>query len=100
LSEATKKGIGRERAHDIIKKYAVEGAKMLRETDIEETDFIYELGDDPEFPLDRDEILKILEEKTRFIGNAKEQINSIVKKSSKLINKYSIEASYEPKPIL
>jgi adenylosuccinate lyase len=100
LSEATKKGIGREKAHDIIKKYAVEGAKELRETDIEETDFIYRLGDDPEFPLDKDELLKILREKRRFIGNAKEQINSIVKKSKKLINKYSTEASYEPKPIL
>ena len=100
LSEATKRGIGREKAHGIIKKYAVEGAKTLRETDVEETDFIHRLGDDPEFPLDKDEILKILEEKTRFIGNAKEQIDRIVKKSQKLIKKYSTEASYEPKRIL
>ncbi len=100
LDAAVEKGMGRQQAHGLIKKYAVREALRMKETGSIKNNLTVELGKEPEFPLDEAEIKKILDDKEHFIGNAREQIYSVVEKSNKLITKYSAEASYEPRPIL
>jgi len=100
LTEATKKGMGREKAHEVIRKYAVKEALRMRETGSLENNLPALLGEDSEFPLKEFEIRKILEDRLHFVGRARKQIYSTAEKAGKLFNKYSTEASYEPKSIL
>ena len=100
LDAATKKGMGREEAHSLIRKYAVKEALRMRETGDFENRLPELLGDDERFPLSKDEIEQILKDKMHFVGRAKEQIQAAAEKAEKLISRYPSEAAYEPKPIL
>ena len=100
LDAAIKKGMNREKAYELIKKYAIEEVLRMRETGSSENNLAKLLGSDPESPLKEDEIRRMLEDRMHFVGNAREQIYSVKEKASGLIGKYPAEASYEPKPIL
>ena len=101
LMLAVERGIGREDAHHIIKKYAIAEALNMREG--KEPEIAKKLSADPKFisvKITEKEIKKILENKEVFIGNAKKQIEEVSKKTGVLLKKYSKEAKYEPREIL
>ncbi len=100
LNAATKRGMGREDAHDIIKKYAVGEALRMRQEGSYDNNLAELLGNDSDFPLNKEEIKNILEEKMRLTGNAARQIYKVVEKANELIGRYSKEAEYEPREIL
>jgi adenylosuccinate lyase len=101
LMIAVKAGIGREKAHETIKKYAVAEALAMREGKLPE--LADKLASDPEFKkagITKEKIEKIFADKMHFVGNAKKQILEVEKKAKKLISKYPKEAKYEAGDIL
>lgn len=100
---AVKHGIGRETAHDIIKKYAISEALKMREDGKAENQLVKELVKDPVFKkaeIKAEELDSIIKDRATFIGNAKKQIELVKQKAEPLIKKYEKEASYEPGQIL
>jgi adenylosuccinate lyase len=100
LNAAVQSGLGRERAHALLKKHAVTEALKMRTTGTFDNDLVSKLGQSSEFPLNETEIQAILDDRSRFIGNASQQITAVVDKIYVLIDKYPDEAKYEPKAIL
>ncbi len=101
LMVAVKAGIGREEAHEIIKKYAVQEALSMREG--KSPQLAEKLAADPVFKsakISQKQIEALLEDQEHFIGNAKFQIQEVSKKASKLFSKYAKEAKYEPGDII
>ncbi len=103
LMEAVKKGIGRETAHKIIKKYAVAEALRIRDTGSKKNHFAEKLATDPIFAekgITKDFIEKILSDKLHFVGNASGQIDAVISDAECLLVRYKKEAKYEPEEIL
>jgi adenylosuccinate lyase len=100
LSAAVQRGLGREQAHELLKNYAITEALNMRATGRSENRFLAELGESSEFPLTEAEIQTICNDRSRFIGNASQQILTVINKIHTLIAKYPDEAAYEPTAIL
>ncbi len=100
LAKAMARGLGREKAHSIIRKYAMAEALKLREEATSINTLAEKLGTDPEFPLSTREILDILANREQFIGNAKRQIEVVTRQVEPLLHKYNQERFYDPQPIL
>ena len=101
LMMAVQSGIGREEAHEIIKKYAVSEALFMREG--KDPNVSEKLANDPTFKkagITKAKIDEILDGIQEFVGTAKDQIKEVEKKTNKLIKKYGKEAGYEGKEIL
>lgn len=102
LNAAVLAGIGREAAHEIIRQHAIsEALRMRREG--KPPRLAEKLAQAPVFKkagITEEKIGSILEDKSRFIGNAKEQIAAVVKKGGGLVRKYKAESKYEPQGIL
>jgi adenylosuccinate lyase len=100
LNAATKNGMGREDAHETIKKYAIREALDMREKGTYENNLAEVLARDSRFVLDKKEIYQILSNRKQFLGDAYGQIYSFVDRANKIIERYPEEAKYEPMPIL
>ena len=103
LSIAVKRGIGREEAHELIKKHAVAEALDMRESGASENRLMSKLASEKRFieaGINEDELNKLLEDKSHFIGNAHEQIDAVVLKSREILGRHSKAAAYEPGDIL
>ena len=103
LSHALSKGIGREQAHKTIKKHAIAEAISIRNTGKTENKLAFNLANDPLFKektITEQDINKIIQEKTTYIGNAQNQIDAILKNTEPILNNYAKQADYEPQDIL
>jgi adenylosuccinate lyase len=103
LGLAVQKGMGREQAYSLIKKHAIAEALDMREKGSDSNTLINRIVEDDEFNkvgIDKSMLRKILENKSRFIGNAQLQIEEIKKMAHGLLSKYKKEAKYEPGDIL
>lgn len=103
LGFALQRGIGREKAHDIIRKHAIAEALRIREQGARDNNLINLLAEEPEFKkvgITAVDLEKILKNRSNFIGNALNQIDAVKKKSGYLLKKYEKEAEYEPRDIL
>ena len=103
LSLAVKHGLGREKAHSIIKKHAVAEALRMREEGAETNKLMERLSSEPLFReagLTESMLKGLLEDKRHFLGNAAAQIDAVFKKTRHLLEEYKKEASYEPGDIL
>jgi adenylosuccinate lyase len=78
LVEATKRGLGREDAHKIIQNHSLAAYKMLQSGKFHS--FVQELGDDPTFPLNVDEVKLILQDVKSSIGNTRSQLQNLSEK--------------------
>ncbi|MBU0531967.1 adenylosuccinate lyase [Candidatus Micrarchaeota archaeon] len=99
LTIAVKAGIGRERAHAIIKKHAIAAALDMKEG--KPPNLAHRLGEDQEFKkvgISMDKIEVVLKE--RKVGNAEKQINAVKSKTKEMLKRYKKEALYEPTDIL
>jgi adenylosuccinate lyase len=96
LIEAVKRGIGRERAHEVIKKYSLKALLAIKEGG--DNSFLEDLSNDELFlkvGIDKKLLLSIMKDKKRFMGNSKIQIERVLAKSRSLLERYRKEASYE-----
>jgi adenylosuccinate lyase len=95
---AVKKGVGREVAHEAIKKHAIASALNMREGKLQ--DLISRLASEKVLNLSEAELNNLLTEPLSFVGLAQQQVSNIAEKVAVIVKKYPQAASYIPKPIL
>jgi adenylosuccinate lyase len=88
LMAAVKKGVGREVAHEAIKKHAIASALNMREG--KSQDLVSRLASEN----------SLLTEPLGFVGLAQQQVSDIAEKVEVIVKKYPQAASYAPSPIL
>ena len=98
LMAAVKKGVGREVAHDAIKKHAVAAALSMREGNA--PDLIKRLANEKVLNLTEVELNNLLTDPLSFAGLAQQQVKVVVEKVTEIVKKYPQAASYLPKPII
>jgi adenylosuccinate lyase len=102
LLTAVKAGIGRERAHMLIKRHAVAEALAMRQKGAAPR-LAERLAEEPEFrkaKITKKRIDGIVRDKGHFIGNAAKQIDAVNAKAKMLLKRYPKESKYEPGEIL
>jgi adenylosuccinate lyase len=75
LTELVKKGMGRELAHEVIKKHA---------TTTTASDFFKSLSTEKDFPLSIDQLNDLIKDPALFAGGAIEQSNQVVDEIKKV----------------
>ena len=98
LMAAVKKGVGREVAHEAIKKHAIASALNMREG--KPQDLISRLASEKVLNLTEVELNNLLTEPLSFVGLAQQQVSDIAEKVAVIVKKYPQAASYTPSPIL
>jgi adenylosuccinate lyase len=98
LMAAVKKGVGREVAHEAIKKHAIASALNMREG--KPQDLISRLASEKVLNLTEAELNNLLTEPLSFVGLAQQQVSDITEKVAVIVKKYPQAASYTPSPIL
>jgi adenylosuccinate lyase len=98
LMAAVKKGVGRESAHEAIKKHAIASALNMREG--KPQDLISRLASEKVLNLSEAELNNLLTEPLSFVGLAQQQVSDIAGKVAVIVKKYPQAASYSPSPIL
>jgi len=102
LMIAVQAGVGRETAHEAIKRHAVAEAMAMRQKGAIPR-LAQRLADDEVFKAARiteARINAILENPRHFVGNAAEQIEQVRVKAEPLLKQYADAARYEPGEIL
>jgi adenylosuccinate lyase len=102
LMTAVKAGVGRETAHEAIKRHAIAEPMAMRQEGAFPR-LSTKLANDAVFKnagITEDQINAILTDKRHFVGNAAKQISQVISKASPLIDRYADEARYEPGEIL
>ena len=74
LMECVKKGIGREAAHDLIKKHSINSV-----------DFFESLSAEKDFPLSVSDLNALIENPEDFVGNALNQVEEVKKRISTMV---------------
>jgi adenylosuccinate lyase len=100
---ATKAGMGREKAHAVIRQHAVSEALRLRNTGSGDNQLTELLAADPAFRdvgITSEELHGVFADITHFVGRAKQQTDAICSKVNTLIRDHAAEAAYEPQGIL
>lgn len=100
LMAAIKAGVGREEAHELIKKHAVAAALEIREGTSGENDLVERLINDPLLPLNKEVISDVLLDHEAFIGLADAQVKEFVVSATKINSEHPGAGSYRPSPIL
>jgi len=95
LTEAVKKGMGREDAHKLIRKYSLEAMDRLNQG--QESNFVASLGQDSNFPLSADEIASLVANPSTFTGDASMQVDRVVSRVRELTARhpYSGQRDFE-----
>ncbi|AKK11828.1 adenylosuccinate lyase [Corynebacterium uterequi] len=99
LMAAVRTGMGREQAHEIIKKHAVAVALNMRENGGEQ-DLLARLAADDSFPLDRDALAAAVADRHAFIGAAEAQVDRVLTRVREVIGDHPEAAHYRPGEIL
>lgn len=97
LVAALREGLGRERAHRLIRRHTLAAADALRAG--REYDLWSALGNDPGFPLDAGGVHDAATSGAPA-GRAASQVDAIVEEVSRLTGEYPDAASYEPGTLL
>jgi adenylosuccinate lyase len=100
LVAAVKAGVGRETAHEAIKEHAVAAALDMRDSGRDENDLIDRLAADARIPLDAAQLEAAIGDPNAFIGNAPEQVKSVVARIDAITSKHQKAANYRPGSIL
>jgi adenylosuccinate lyase len=100
LVAAVKAGMGREAAHEVIKEHAVAVALDQREKGAEGNDLVERLGRDERFPLNEAQLAALLTDPLDFVGDARRQVDEIVRQIGDVVARHPDAAAYSPEPIL
>jgi adenylosuccinate lyase len=99
LIAAVRAGVGRETAHEVIKKHAVAVALAMRAQGLEPK-LLERLAADPRLPLDRAALDAALADRAAFTGAAGDQVDAVVSAVAELVDAYPEAAKYTPGAIL
>jgi adenylosuccinate lyase len=100
LVEATRRGLGREVAHTVIKEHALAAARALRESDTPGNDLLGRLGADARLGLTRAEVDALVGEPETFTGAASAQVRAIVDRIAAIVALHPDAGDYAPAPIV
>lgn len=95
LMSAVQKGMGRERAHGLIKKYAVEEALKMRAG--EKPQLAQRLAADPafvEYGIAQSDLETTLQDRMHFVGTAQQQIGKVRETLTPLLGRYQGQIGY------
>ena len=99
LMAAVRNGVGRETAHETIKRHAVAVALDLRKG-AEGNDLFRRLGEDGGLGLTVAEVEKVAGDPLTFTGAALAQVDEVVRRVDDLARRYPEAAAYRPGEIL
>ena len=94
LMASIKAGVGRELAHEIIKEHATEAALALREG--KPNMLLSALAKDPRFPLDEASLAALISNPIEFTGDAREQVERVVRRIEAVTSTHPDAANYRP----
>ncbi len=100
LMAAVRKGVGREDAHEIIKKHAVVVALELRETGAEDNPLFDRLAAEPALRLTRVELEALVTAPLELTGDARGQVRRVTGRVNDLAKQYPQAAGYRPGRVL
>lgn len=100
LMLSVQNGIGRETAHEVIKKHSVDVANNRNATGSMENDLLDRLAQDSRLGLTKVQMGEAISKPVDFVGNAGRQIKRFAETVSIVVAKYPEAASYEPEEIL
>ena len=99
-AEATKAGVGRETAHEVIKEHAVAAAQAYRSGESTSNDLIDRLAGDDRLGFSREKIDEILETGRQATGASSSQIENFAKSVDELAARYPDATAYQAGDIL
>lgn len=100
MMNAVKRGMGREDAHEVIKRHAVATAEDMRSGRAPTNDLFKRLADDPSMPLNAADLEKIEFEGSKSTGLAESQTDDFCSRAFAFADKYPESKSYKAGPIL
>jgi adenylosuccinate lyase len=99
LMAAVRAGMGREKAHAVIREHAVAVALVMQTKGVG-NDLLDRLADDGRLPLNRAELSALLADRLPFTGAAAEQITTVVAEVESVVARYPEAAAYRPGAIV
>jgi len=102
LMIAVQAGIGREKAHEVIKRHAVAEAMAMRQEGAAPRLF-ERLANDEVFKkvgITQVRLDALINETRHFVGNARQQIEQVRSKADPILQRFAVAARYEPGDIL
>ena len=100
MMEAVKSGVGREQAHAIIKKHALETVADFRSGKIKENNLLQRLAGESALGLDEAQLRSVVEGGSGKTGLALEQVDAFLAQVAQVGKDYPSAQQYEPAPIL
>jgi adenylosuccinate lyase len=100
LVAATRRGVGRETAHEVIKEHAVSVALAMREKGAAHNDLFDRLAADERLGLSRDEIGALVADGSAFVGAAGAQVRALADRVAAVVALHPDAAAYAPNSIL
>ncbi|MCX7621828.1 MAG: adenylosuccinate lyase [Acidimicrobiales bacterium] len=99
LMAAVRRGVGRERAHEVIRDHAIAAALAMREGKTA-NELLDRLAADPRLGLSREDLVGVIGEPLEFVGTAREQVAAFVAEVEALVAAHPEAAAYHPTGIL
>jgi adenylosuccinate lyase len=100
LVAAVKQGIGRETAHEHMRRHAVAAALAMREQGADHNDLLDRVAADVDLPLPRDVIDRLMDEPLGFVGRAPAQVVEFVARVEKIVVAHPEAAAYVPAAVI
>ncbi|MBT8240970.1 MAG: adenylosuccinate lyase [Acidimicrobiia bacterium] len=100
LTHAVRNGLGREAAHELIKKHAVAAALAMRAGTGSGVDLITGLGSDARFPGSAAELSVVLADPRALLGRIDAQVATTVERIGELVASRPVAATYSGASIL
>ncbi len=99
LMAAVRDGVGREKAHELVKEHAVAAALALR-AGLEHNDLLERLAADGRLGLDRSRVEALVADPLSFTGAAADQVTQVVSQVERVVAAHPDAAAYTPEAIL
>ena len=100
MMEAVKKGLGRETAHHLIKKHAVDEIENRRSHAQLDNQLLQRLAQEAEFPLGLEELQQIVTRIHEQVGTADAQVQGFVDRCERLLERFPQAREMEAEAIL
>jgi adenylosuccinate lyase len=100
LVAATRRGVGREVAHEVIREHAVAVALAMRQEAVAGNDLVDRLAADGRLGLSRAEIAELVADRGSFTGAASAQVHAVADRVAAVLALHPDARAYTPAPIL
>ncbi len=100
LMASVRSGVGREKAHEVIKEHAIAVALEMREKGVDRNDLLARLAVDERLGLTASDIDQLVAEPLSFTGTATDQVAAVVRAVAAVAAEYPEAAGYRPGDIL